>query len=315
MRRSELPAELAGRSFTTRSADAAGVARNRTRANDLIAVSRGIRIPRDADVCGAAALRAYTELDQWSVLTHVAAAHVWGLPLPAAQAGDWRVHVARPRGLARPRRANVVGHELTLLPGEMVEFDGVRVTSPARTWLDLARMARLATVEHVAGLVAAGDRLVCAHGPDFPKPCDPLCGIDDLRRMVHAHAGMRGVRAAREAVELVRVGADSAPETFVRLALVRAGLPEPELNCVLRSPAGKPWVWPDAAYRRWRISLQYDGGHHGGDDQYRQDLRRAENTRLAGWLEVRIGWEDIQGGRPAVVRKVRDALRSRGWSP
>ncbi|WP_026555451.1 hypothetical protein [Arthrobacter sp. 35W] len=312
MRRKDLPPELAGRSFALSSADDAGVARSRTKASDLITVSRGIRIPRDADAAGPAALRAYTEIDESSVLTHIAAAHVWGMPLPAVHAGDWRVHIARPRGRAKPRRANVVGHQLTLLPGEVVEVDGVRTTSPARTWLDLARLAGFGRLEE---LVAAGDSVVCAHGPDFPQPREALCSIDDLRRMVAAHAGMRGVRMAREAVERVRVGADSAPETFLRLALVDAGLPEPELNVILRSPLGKPVVWPDAAYPQWRISLQYDGEHHGGSDQHRSDMRRADSTEAAGWLEVRVGWEDLTGGRTAVVRKVRTALLSRGWSP
>ena len=106
-----------------------------------------------------------------------------------------------------PRRLNVVGHLLTFLPGELVEYDGVRLTSPARTWLDLASMAG------VDDLVIAGDSLVCFHGPEFPAPREPLCTVADLRSMVANHPGARGVRAARAALEFIRVGADSQPET------------------------------------------------------------------------------------------------------
>jgi hypothetical protein len=73
---------------------------------------------------------------------------------------DWRIHVARERGGSKPRRRNVVGHRMTFEPGEVVIHDGVRVTSPARTWLDLAG---LLTVDE---LVAAGDSAVLAHGTD-----------------------------------------------------------------------------------------------------------------------------------------------------
>jgi hypothetical protein len=59
------------------------------------------------------------------------------------------------------------GHLLTFLPDEVVEYDGVRLTSPARTWLDLAA---LLTVDE---LVAAGDYLVCSHGPGFRVPGMP----------------------------------------------------------------------------------------------------------------------------------------------
>jgi len=108
-----------------------------------------------------------------------------------------------------------------------VEYDGVRLTSPTRTRLDLASIAGLDE------LVIAGDSLVCSHGPEFPAPHEPLCTVAELRAIVANHPGVRGVRAAREAFELIRVGADSKPETMMRLAFVRAGLPEPDLNHVL----------------------------------------------------------------------------------
>ena len=158
-----------------------------------------------------------------------------------------------------PRRVNVVGHLLTFRPGELMEYDGVRLTSPARTWLDLASMAG------VDELVVAGDSLVCAHGLEFPAPRESLCTVAELRATVADHPGIRGIRAARTALELIRVGADSQPETMMRLALVRAGLPEPELNHVL-----------------WGV-------------------------------EARVSRDDLTGGVPAVVRKVRAAVESRGW--
>ena len=213
-------------------------------------------------------------------------------------------------GFSPPRRVNVVGHLLTFLPDEVVELDGVRLTSPARTWLDLA------TVLGVDELVVAGDALVCGHGPEFPVPREPLCGVEELRALVARHPGSRGVRKARAAVELIRVGADSPPETRLRLALVRAGLPEPVLNYVrgVWGGAGAPVLWPDAAYLQWRDRgpVRWRTPQREGD-QYLRDIRRADTAAFSGWLEVRVSRLDLAGEHPSAVRKVRAALEGRGW--
>jgi hypothetical protein len=307
MRRAPLPPHLTTGSFSLRSSDKAGVTRTRTEAKDLVTVSRGIRVAIDSKASGAAALRAYTELDDASTLTFGSAGRIWRIPLPGRLEHDWRIHVARRRGFSSPRRANVVGHLLTFLPGEVVEYDGVRLTSPARTWLDLAALLS------VDELAAAGDSLVCQHGPEFPVPRDALCSIEELRAIIALHSGSRGIRMARAAVELIRSGADSAQETQLRLAVVRAGLPEPLLNQVVRDDSGRAVLWPDAAYPEWRVAIQYEGLHHGGDAQYLRDIRRADLTARLGWLELRVSKLDLDGDFPAVVGKVRRALESRGW--
>ena len=98
----------------------------------------------------------------------------------------------------------------------------------------------LATVLSADELVIGGDslRLRARAGVSCSRD-DSLCSIDVLRSMVERHPGSRGVRKARAAVELIRVGADSPPETRLRLALVRAGLAEPVLNHVVRGD--DPW--------------------------------------------------------------------------
>lgn len=130
--------------------------------------------------------------------------------------------------------------------------------------------------------------------------------------MVARHPGSRGVRKARTAVELLRVGADSPPETRLRLALIRACLPEPVLNHVVWGDVGAPVLWPDAAYPQRRIALQYEGAHHNGEEQYLRDIRRADTAACSGWVELRLSRLDMAGENPAVVRKVRAALQSRG---
>jgi hypothetical protein len=296
-----LPQELLTGSFTDLAARDLGVTRKRQRQPDVAIPSRGIRVPFGGAGGPAASLRAYTELDSKSVLTHHSGGRIWECALPAWMQEDWRIHIARERNGSKPRRRNVVGHRLTFKAGEVVMHDGVRVTSPARTWLDLAS---LITVDD---LIAAGDSLVCAHGPDFPRPKDGLCTVAELRRMVGAHPGMRGMKTARLALTEIRVGADSPQETRMRLVLARSGYGEPVLNYVIRNTWGQPAVWPDAAYPEQRIAFQYDGGHHADPLQISSDVRRQALTQRLGWREVRVYKEDLDGDKPFLLDKVRAA--------
>ncbi|MGY2743265.1 endonuclease domain-containing protein [Pseudarthrobacter sp. O4] len=302
MPRLPLPPELLAGSFTAAASDDAGLTRKRTRRPDVYIPSRGIRIPAGGPGGAASNLRAFTALDGVSIITHHSGGLVWGVSLPAWLQEDWRIHVARERNCSKPRRRNVVGHRLTFLAGEVVNLNGLRVTSAARTWLDLASL--LAPDE----LVAAGDSIVVGHGRDFPAPRVALASIGELQRMVAAHPGMRGVRTARAALADIRVGADSPQETKMRLVLCRAGLGEPVLNYMVRNSWGRPAVWPDAAYPEHRIALQYDGAHHGDPQQYRLDILRQTATERLGWREIRVSKDDLEGDHPFVVEKVRAAL-------
>jgi hypothetical protein len=302
---SPLPGELLAGSFTTAIAASSGVSRKRQRQPDVVIPSRGIRVPLHANAGVPANLRGYTALDNVSTLTHHSGGRIWALGLPPWLEEDWRIHMARGRSAGKPRRRNVVGHRLTFQPGEVVMHDGVRVTSPARTWLDLASLLS------VDELIAAGDSIVVAHGPDFPRPREPLASIGDLRRIIAAHPGMRGMKTARLAIDEIRVGADSPQETKMRLALARTSFGEPLLNHVIRNGWGQPSVWPDAAYPERRIALQYDGSHHSDPRQIKLDATRRATTERLGWTEIRVFKEDLDGDKPFVLEKVRAATRRR----
>jgi len=306
-RTTPLPEPLLQTSFALIRSDQLDVSRKRTLGRDLTAPSRGLRLPAESGLPAAALLRGYSELDEHSVLVDYSAAEIWNAPLPLWPPRDGQVRLARPRGASTPRRKQVGGRKLSFAPGEVVMHDGVRVTSPARTFLDLAEFLPL------EDLVAAGDHLINAHDEHHPRPRQALCTVAELRRTVAAHPGKRGVRTARLALDLVRVGADSAQETFLRLALADHGLPEPVLNHVLSLPWRGRCVWPDVAYPDWKLSLQYDGGVHDGEAQYARDFERQRLTEEAGWAEIRIGKGDLKGKRPSAVVRVREALVKAGW--
>jgi hypothetical protein len=141
----------------------------------------------------------------------------------------------------------------------------------------------------------------------------PLCGLWDLQRTIDRHRGKRGLRKAKEALALIRVGSDSAQETMLRLAIVRAGLPEPELNVPIITEDGVRHHEPDLSYRKYRIGIEYEGEHHGEDGQIARDITRSERYAALGWTEVRISKRHMVNDAKPAAAKVLVALAQAGW--
>jgi len=107
----------------------------------------------------------------------------------------------------------------------------------------------------------------------------------------------------------MRVGADSAPESLLRLAMADAGLPEPDLQLSLRvgdtvSPTA------DLGYRHRRIAIQYDGGHHLLDAQAFSDRRRDKAFESAGWTVLMFDKDDHADGFQRAIGKIKQTLRT-----
>lgn len=155
---------------------------------------------------------------------------------------------------------------------------------------------------------------MCNQSRSFGRNRLGLCSLDDLRTQLAQNPGRRGIRKARSALELVRVGADSAPETKLRLALGRGGLPEPGLSFVVCDPTGWQLAWPDLAYPQFKLAVNYDGGHHLTAEQKESDIRREESLAALGWISVTVTAAHVKAwGFDGVVPRVRDALVRRGW--
>ena len=131
--------------------------------------------------------------------------------------------------------------------------------------------------------------------------------------MLDRHKGTPGIRKARLALDQARVGADSAPETRLRLALEDSGLPEPQLNLPTELCAGVVRQ-PDLSYPEHKVAVEYDGDGHSLAGQIVRDIAREEDFSRAGWLLVRISKRHMQNEARGAVSKVRAALSSRGWS-
>lgn len=310
-RRRDLPESLHGSGFTTAAAAAVGVPGNRLQSNDLFGVYRGIRVPRGVPQDLEDRLRPVLELVPCGAAYRTTAARIFGMPLPGWVDDDApRLELAVPAGTSQIRRPGLAVRRVMLPASDVIEVGGIRITTPERTFADLASLLGLADT------VAVGDHLVCEHGPDHPGERDPLVPLDVLARYIGGIKGRHGILRAREALDLVRIGADSPPETRLRLALQDAGLPEPVLGMVLRDGYGRPVLFPDLAYPDYRLLVQYDGSHHLSAVQSASDGRRESAALLLGWKSVVITKDDVDAGdyRRAVGR-IRTELRRRGWDP
>ncbi len=295
-----LPKALGQAPFTVYESRELGVPPKRLRAKDLSDGGRLIYLPagRHLEVAERARVLAAATPGAW--VSHETAAVLTGLGLPPWLGGCPTIHLSKPHELPRVRRAGVTGHRVRLIPGELADVDGVPVSAPPRTWLDLAAVLPLDY------LIALGDQLIRIPRPGLEGRAQPYAYKEGLRLLIRQHPNMKGVEKARLALDEMRVGSDSFPETFLRLALLDARLPEPELQLRLdlrddRSPAA------DLGYRRFRIAVQYDGAVHLTREQQSRDNRRDEAFLNAGWAYFKVNADDLAEGFEAVIPRIKRA--------
>lgn len=223
------------------------------------------------------------------------------------------LHLTRVDGQKPMRRPKlVVGHR-TRVPREHLRWvDGICTVSPAWAWADTAPGRSLEE------LVVAADQLLGPPRPGFGDFGPEGSGLapaapQELHAVLRARRGAPGVRRAREAAGLTRVGADSPQESRLRLALHRAGLPDPLVNALIHDAAGRKLHRPDLSLPEFRVCVEYDGRHHADPRQAERDVTRSERAEAGGWIEVRItARHAVDQWRPA-IEKIVAALISRGW--
>lgn len=295
--------------FTVQQGLAAGVSYGRLRHAEVLRLSRGIRrLDDDGDVPLALLARPYSLVTGYSVASHATAFAIWGFPgfLPGSQ--ESTIHIARQFPHSIPRRRGVTGHRTQFFDDEVACLDGLWITGRTRTWLDCARKMS------VDELTVAADHLVRIPRPEFEGRTEPYARLEDLADMLDRHWGTPGIRKARLALDQTRVGSDSAPETRLRLAVVRAGLPEPELNVPVQLAGGTTRV-PDQSFKGFNVAVEYEGSGHSDSVQVERDIAREEDYARAGWIQVRISKRHMENEARGAVRKIRNALQQCGWRP
>lgn len=286
-------ARTRGGLVTTGEAVALGISRWRLRAlarSGVIArVRRGIYavsacpIPHHDPRATVASMRV--------VLSHLSAAAWWGVDLVAPVP---LLHVTAPRN--RGRRADAVTgvrlHRAALSADDIVRVRGVRVTSPTRTCLDIARHQPL---EHAVAII---DGFLRAR----------LVRYDELMAALTRAQGPGRVRMQRVA-DLVDPRAGSVLESLTRVLLWRHGLRPEKSQFVMRHRSSGWRGIVDFAWPTHMLVLECDGYEFHADRQtFQKDRRRWSALTRLGWRGIVVTWFDVTADPGYVVGLVADTL-------
>lgn len=198
------------------------------------------------------------------------AAYVLGLDVfPPKDRFNFSPQCVVPHHHGRCRRPAVVCHEGYLPDPDIMEVEGLLVTTPVRSAVDMLR-----TMWRPHALAAAD---AMAHA-----------GLV-TRQEIQAHIGpmkrFPGIIQARALSALIDPLAESPGESWQRLRLVDAGLPCPESQVKVYDRVDRLIARLDNGYRESRVGIEYDGREWHDDDlaEERDESKRTFLTEVLGW--------------------------------
>jgi Protein of unknown function (DUF559)/Transcriptional regulator, AbiEi antitoxin len=199
----------------------------------------------------------------------------------------------------RRHRGDVVWHESRHLePSDVTERDGIPVTRPLRTVLDL-------------GMVLDGDRLEELLDDGLRRGWLSLTGVWKRSEQL---GGLRRPGADVVLSVMDRKIAGQRPpgsilETRFAQLLRRAGLPQPVSQYEVHD--GSDFVARvDFAYPEFAVVIELDGEErHTGRSSRKHDARRERRLVALGFRVQRFHWEDVNNDPDSVVRDILDLIR------
>ena len=247
-----------------------------------------------------------------NLATRCAAATAFVLPCDSVIAGRSaaRLHGAdvtfdRVEALAPPAavivpHAGVVVHRGQLAPEDRLQRDHFAVTTPVRTCWDLARW--LPPVEAVVII----DQLL-SRGVVTPAELEAY----RWKRRTE-NPTPKGIRRYERVLTLVDGGAQSPPESRLRVRLVLAGLPRPRTQYVVRDRTGRPVARVDMGWDKYRLAVEYEGAwHYGSYKQVGRDRKRHNELTAANWNVLYVTADRLRDDFDGLVAEIRAAMRRR----
>lgn len=229
--------------------------------------------------------------------SHATAAVLHGIPLPFRYESGVDLHVSFRRPARAPHASGIRGHRSSASEAEVQLVRGIRTTTPARTWIDLAD--HLSTFD----LVAAGDFLIHHRMP-----------LTDLAALAHAvdtRTNPRHLKRLHEAYPLLSDRAESPPESILRAILLSAGFPNPEVNHSLTGRFGEFVARTDLSFASLKLVLEYQGDYHRTTKgQWRADMSRRSRLEALGWVVIELNADDLRDPGELVAR-IRSRLAHR----
>lgn len=248
-------------------------------------VYRDVYLHNDVELTAALRARA-AHVATGSTLCGLSAAAMFGAKWldPAAPAEIVRAD--------RHTRAGIVVRTWTVAPDEVCLVASIRCTTPVRTAFDIGRSRPVDEAVPVLDALLSATRI---------KPTQVLA-------VARRYPGARGVARLRTVLDLVDGGAESPPESRLRLLLMNAGLPRPETQIEFHELR----IRVDLGWRQWKVAVEYDGVQHWADRRQRAwDIERIALLEAAGWAVVRVS--SVMLAHPErLVERVRAKLRAAG---
>lgn len=231
-------------------------------------------------------------LGKGAVASHRSAAALLGLdgfrPGPLELSTNRKV--GRRSGLLIHQSDRWLGHDVTVV-------DGIPVTSPTRTLLDLGAVTDAQTVE--LGLEDA-----------LRKGLTSLPRLRWELRQVGGR-GRRGSRILRELLDQRgprHIPLESALEVKLLRLIRGAGLPLPVQQYEIRS-GGKFVARVDFAYPEALLAIEADGYRfHSMPDVWQKDRTRHNALLGEQWRVISVTWQDIEQRPHEIVRLIRRML-------
>jgi predicted transcriptional regulator of viral defense system len=224
--------------------------------------------------------------------SHQSAAIIHGLDLLGREVPE--VTVTRPPGTSPKTRAGVRVHRAALPAGHVTRRSGARVTSVARTVVDLAR-----TSSFRSGVVVADSAL---RSKQTTKA--------ELAAVLADCARWPGLALARRVVEFSDALSESALESLSRVVFREQGIPPPELQEWVGGDDEGVVGRADFLWRRFGTIGEADGALKYGDPARAiAQLQRDAKLRAAGFQVVHFTWDEIVRTPGRVAASLREAFR------
>ena len=173
----------------------------------------------------------------------------------------------------RPLEGATVRWTRSLPDDELTTWRDIRITTPARTIVDLAEYC---TEHQVAFAIHEARRL-------------RLMTLRELRRIAQRHRTRRGARILAEAIRLHKAGSagtrSDGEDELLRM-LLEAGVPMPQVN--VRVATGRGHVECDFYWPELRINVELDGSEHVLPSRRTKDAMRDQRLSRAGVEVVRF---------------------------
>ncbi|MUL85297.1 MULTISPECIES: hypothetical protein [unclassified Mycolicibacterium] len=234
------------------------------------------------------------------VFTNAAAAWLWsgrkgiiaGRAAASLHGVNWIENDADIDMIAAYRRPcpGVVIRRDRISESEVCTVANLPVTTPARTALDLARQLERDTA------VAHLDALSAVTGVTAAEVLD----------LAECYPHTRGIRAARDSVDLMDCGVWSRRETWLRLLVIDAGMPTPQTDIDVEDDQWDGRV--AVGWERWKVGLDIQDELITDPYLAVQDVHKAELLQRLGWLHLRVL---PKHPRSTIIHRVRMALRQR----